>query len=209
VRHHRLLILSVTLAIAAAASGCAGVSQAVDAYGAAAVTGAKATNDYGLSRRNKVALCATPVSALVRHPELVPAVRSLCLPAKDDGNVGAGARLRGHGRQAGGPRRDARRSSARQLELREADNQDDGKWIVCEPLVYASAAAAIAPATERVITVPAGFPRVGPLAALVLEALRPVDVRHAPAQAAPAARHFIALLRRAARHGVPRRCCSS
>lgn len=37
------------------------------------------------------------------------------------------------------------------LELREADNQDDGKWVVCAPLVYASLAAA------RTITVPAGF----------------------------------------------------
>lgn len=44
------------------------------------------------------------------------------------------------------------------LDLREADdNQDDGKWIVCAPLVFASAVAASAPDTERVFTVPAGF----------------------------------------------------
>jgi fructose-specific component phosphotransferase system IIB-like protein len=77
----RLLTISVLLA-AALSTGCASVSQAVDAYGAAVITGAKATND-SLIAANKVALCGTPVSALVRHPELVPAVRSLCLASSD------------------------------------------------------------------------------------------------------------------------------
>lgn len=81
-----ILIMSL-LAVAVAVSGCASELQAVNAYGAAAVTGAQATNDT-LIAANKVALCATPVSALVRHPELVTAIRSLCLPAKDSGNVG-------------------------------------------------------------------------------------------------------------------------
>lgn len=83
----RTLLFFAVLAAATLSAGCGSLIQAVDAYGAAAVTGAKATNDSLISA-NKVALCATPVSALVRHPELVPAVRSLCLPAKDDGNVG-------------------------------------------------------------------------------------------------------------------------
>lgn len=84
----RLFASALLLAATVALSGCAsGVMQAVDAYGAAAVTGIKATND-SLIAANKTALCATPVSALVRHPELVPAVRSLCVPSKDDGNVG-------------------------------------------------------------------------------------------------------------------------
>lgn len=39
-----------------------------------------------------------------------------------------------------------------ELELREADeNRDDGKWIVCQPLVYDSLVAG------RTITVPAGY----------------------------------------------------
>jgi hypothetical protein len=80
-----VLILSL-LMLAASVSGCSSLLQGVDAYGAAAITGAQATNDT-LITANKVALCATPVSALVRHPELVTAVRSLCLPAKDTGNV--------------------------------------------------------------------------------------------------------------------------
>lgn len=82
-----ILILSL-LALAASVSGCASVQQAVDAYGAAAITGAQATNDT-LIKANIVALCAVPVSALVRNPQLVPAVRTLCLPAKDGGTVGA------------------------------------------------------------------------------------------------------------------------
>lgn len=81
-----IMILSLAM-LAASVSGCASVQQAVDAYGAAAITGAQATNDT-LIAANKVALCATPVSALLRHPELVPAVRALCLPAKDSGSVG-------------------------------------------------------------------------------------------------------------------------
>lgn len=83
---NKILMLSL-LTLAAATSGCAGVSQAVNAYGSIAVTGAKAANDT-LIEANKVALCATPIGALARHPELVPAVRSLCVPAKDGGNVG-------------------------------------------------------------------------------------------------------------------------
>lgn len=83
----RMILISALLACAALSAGCASTMQAVNAYGAVAVTGAQATNDT-LIAANKVALCATPVSALVRHPELVPAVRSLCLPAADTGNVG-------------------------------------------------------------------------------------------------------------------------
>lgn len=83
----RLLMIATLSAVAMLSAGCASVQQAVDAYGAATITGARATND-SLIAATKVALCATPVSALVRHPELVPAVRALCLPSKDAGNVG-------------------------------------------------------------------------------------------------------------------------
>lgn len=74
-------MLIATLA-ASCLSACGSLSQAVSAYGNIAVTGAKATNDT-IIEANKVALCATPVSALVRHPELVPAIRSLCLDPND------------------------------------------------------------------------------------------------------------------------------
>lgn len=81
-----ILIVSL-LVLAASVSGCASVQQAMDAYGAAAITGAQATNDT-LIKANIVALCATPISALVRTPRLVPAVRALCLPSSDNGTVG-------------------------------------------------------------------------------------------------------------------------
>jgi uncharacterized protein YceK len=67
----------IAAAIASSVSACASVSQAVNAYGSAALTGAKAANDT-LLEANKAAICATPVSALLRHPEWVPAVKSLC-----------------------------------------------------------------------------------------------------------------------------------
>lgn len=79
--------LILCAALAACLSGCGSLAPAVDAYGAAVITGAKAAND-SIIAANKVAICATPVSALVRHPEMVPAVRSLCVPGTDTGNVG-------------------------------------------------------------------------------------------------------------------------
>lgn len=81
-----LLLIACTLALAVSTAGCASVSQAVNAYGAVAVSGAQAANDTIIAA-NKVALCAIPISALVRHPELVPAVRALCMPRGDGGTV--------------------------------------------------------------------------------------------------------------------------
>jgi hypothetical protein len=44
------------------------------------------------------------------------------------------------------------------LDLREADeNQDDGKWMVCAPLIYASRYTAPPLATLRSFEVPVGF----------------------------------------------------
>jgi hypothetical protein len=83
----KLIIIAAALLLAAGNTGCASVQQGIDAYGAAAVTGAQAANDTAIAA-NKIALCATPLSALVRHPEIVPAVRALCLPANGSGNVG-------------------------------------------------------------------------------------------------------------------------
>lgn len=66
----------------AALSGCASLQQAVQAYGGVAVTNARAANDT-LIDGYKVGLCALPLSAIARHPEIVPAVRSLCLAPND------------------------------------------------------------------------------------------------------------------------------
>jgi starvation-inducible outer membrane lipoprotein len=70
------------LAAALLLTGCASVQQAVQAYGSVAVTGARAANDT-IIEAQKVSLCGLPWSAIARHPEIVPAVRSLCLAPGD------------------------------------------------------------------------------------------------------------------------------
>lgn len=69
-----ILALSLTLV------GCASFQQGVGAYGAAAVTGAQAANDNVIAGWSVLA-CATPLSAALRHPEVIPALKVLCLPA--------------------------------------------------------------------------------------------------------------------------------
>lgn len=77
-----LCMLFVLVVVALALSGCASVQQAVQAYGSVAVTGARAASDT-LIEAQKVSLCGLPLSAIARHPEVVPAVRSLCLAPGD------------------------------------------------------------------------------------------------------------------------------
>lgn len=76
-----LAFLALCAALAAL-SGCAGIQQAVQAYGSVAVSNARAANDT-LIEAHKIGLCALPLSAIARHPEIVPAVRSLCLSPND------------------------------------------------------------------------------------------------------------------------------
>lgn len=61
-----------------ALTGCASMNQAYAAYGAVAVTGAQATNDNVIATW-KVAACATPFSAMQRNPEIIDALRVLCV----------------------------------------------------------------------------------------------------------------------------------
>ena len=79
---NKLFTIAAGLVLPVSVSGCAGVSQAVQAYGTVAVTNARAVDDTVIEGQ-KVALCALPLSALARHPEIVPAVRSLCLAPSD------------------------------------------------------------------------------------------------------------------------------
>lgn len=74
----RLFVLAACVAL----TGCAGIQQAVQAYGSVAVTNAKATNDT-LVEAYKVGLCALPLSAIARHPEIIPAIRTLCIAPGD------------------------------------------------------------------------------------------------------------------------------
>lgn len=74
----RLFVLAACVAL----TGCAGLQQAVQAYGSVAVTNAKATNDT-LVEAYKVGLCALPLSAIARHPEIISAIRTLCIAPGD------------------------------------------------------------------------------------------------------------------------------
>lgn len=71
--------LIALLLVAAALTGCASQLQAVKAMNSAAVVSLRAAEDVNLERL-KFELCATPYSALVRNPQLVPGVAAICLP---------------------------------------------------------------------------------------------------------------------------------
>lgn len=73
---------AVGVIVALLIAGCASVQQAVETYGSIAVSNARAANDT-LVEGYKVGLCALPLSAIARHPEIVPAVRSLCIAPGD------------------------------------------------------------------------------------------------------------------------------
>lgn len=73
-----ILVIGAGLAL----TGCAGLQQAVQAYGGVAVTNARAANDT-LIDAYKVGICALPLSAIARHPEIIPAVRWLCIRQGD------------------------------------------------------------------------------------------------------------------------------
>lgn len=73
-------------AIAAVLSGCGSMQQAVNAYGGAAISSAQQANDsYALAWA--AAACGTTVGAAFRNPHLVPALKVLCAPPADSGNL--------------------------------------------------------------------------------------------------------------------------
>ena len=58
---------------------CASVQQAVQGYGAAAIVAIRNAEDDNIAFWTANA-CGTPLSAAIRHPEIIPALRALCLP---------------------------------------------------------------------------------------------------------------------------------
>src|SRR5260221_228299 len=73
----------ITLACLAATcmfAGCGTFNTAVRAYGAAAVTDLQAAEDTNLAALG-VAICGTPYSAIIRHPEWISSIREKCLPS--------------------------------------------------------------------------------------------------------------------------------
>jgi len=69
-----LLLLALPLAIL---PGCASWQQAINGYESAALVSARAVND-NLVAVEVTALCATPYSAVLRHPELWEVLPKLC-----------------------------------------------------------------------------------------------------------------------------------
>jgi uncharacterized protein YceK len=72
----------LTLAVLATLAGCGSLIQAVNAYGTIAVTDARAANDTMIAGWT-LAACATPVSAVLRNPQIIDALRVLCMPMSD------------------------------------------------------------------------------------------------------------------------------
>lgn len=72
---------AITLALLGL-TGCASFQQAVGVYGAAAVDSARTSNDHMIFAWSTAA-CATPISAALRNPHVIPALRVLCMPGAD------------------------------------------------------------------------------------------------------------------------------
>ena len=86
----------ITFSVAAIfLSGCAGVQQSIHGYGSAAIASIKAAEDDNIALWT-VNACGTPLSAAIRHPEIIPALRALCLQggmaASPDGLLGSAAK---------------------------------------------------------------------------------------------------------------------
>ncbi len=66
--------------------GCASYQQAAIGYEAAAIRGIQTAEDNNIFMW-KVNACGTPLSAIMRHPDIVPALRMLCLPGGSLDNI--------------------------------------------------------------------------------------------------------------------------
>lgn len=71
---------SLFLLIGLTLSGCASLQQAVDAGTASVAVSLRAAEDSNI-RMWTFNACATPLSAAIRNPQIIPALRALCLPA--------------------------------------------------------------------------------------------------------------------------------
>ena len=69
----------IMAAVALSLSGCAGVQQAIHGYGSAAISSIRAAEDDHIALWT-VTACGTPLSAAIRNPQIIPALRALCLP---------------------------------------------------------------------------------------------------------------------------------
>lgn len=73
---------TLILLAASALTGCGALNTAVNTYGSVALDNARATNDTAIVVWSTAA-CATPLSAILRNPQIVPALRALCMPTDE------------------------------------------------------------------------------------------------------------------------------
>lgn len=86
--HASPAMLAVAAALVLLLTGCAGFQQAVAGYQTAVVRGAQAMNDNTIQVWSTAA-CATPLSAVLRNPQVIPALKVLCLPAASTSDAAA------------------------------------------------------------------------------------------------------------------------
>lgn len=68
---------SISLAVLELLTGCASIQQAINGYEAVAAVSLRAAEDNNISVWTFNA-CATPYSAALRNPQIIPALRVLC-----------------------------------------------------------------------------------------------------------------------------------
>lgn len=72
----KIIILAACMVLL---SACGSMQQAVNAYGAVAISSAQQANDsYALGWA--AAACGTTVGAAMRNPQIIPALKVLCMP---------------------------------------------------------------------------------------------------------------------------------
>lgn len=70
------------LALASTLTGCGTAIQAMNAYGGAAINSTQQVNDT-FAKGWAAAGCGITVGAALRNPEVIPALKSLCMPGGD------------------------------------------------------------------------------------------------------------------------------
>lgn len=69
----------LALLIAWGLSGCASYQQALNGFESASLVSIKSADDNVINLWSTAA-CATPLSAIIRNPQIIPALDMLCIP---------------------------------------------------------------------------------------------------------------------------------
>ncbi len=74
-----VIAAAIAIVVMSLLTGCAAQQAAVKGYENAALVGIRAAEDNNIAWWSANA-CGTPYSAAIRNPQIVPALRALCLP---------------------------------------------------------------------------------------------------------------------------------